>query len=317
MYRCEPKWRIRPIIACALLIATALPCGAHPGSGIAIGDDGQVYFAHTGYGLWTIQDETRLEKLEGPGFHFLTIDPAGTFVDQAWPRYREQYSHGDIRYGDAEIRPVGANPTLLCASSFPIVVGHDGALYYPDAGLDERVYIMRMMPGAQPTKHATLPVAMEIDPDGNPIKAMWIYGLAARSNGDLYYAEKESIRRVDTRGVVSTVAESIEVPGCVHNEDHRGGPVLRGLDVADDGTVYVASFACQSVIQIKPDGTLNVVLRAEDPWTPTGIVAKGNSLYVLEFWFGEVEHPKEWRPRVRRISPEGIISLLATVTLDN
>jgi len=301
-------------LAVTVSIAVVLAAHGHPGSGIVVDGDGQVYFCHTAFCIWKIDAEGRLARHKGPGNHWLALDTEGGFVGQRWPRYREQMRPGVIRYGDAQIRPVGESPTLLCATSFPITVGPDGHLYYPEAGTDERVHIKQLESGGQPADFTTLPLAIEIAPDGKPGKALWIHGLAAGPDGTLYYTEKEAVRRIDRKRTVSLVAENIQVPGCVHREDHRGGPILRGLDVTADGTIYAAAMACQAVLRVSQTGAIDVVLRSEESWTPTGVAVKGREVYVLEFWFAEPGQPKTWLPRVRKLSADGSVSVLGTVT---
>lgn len=306
---------ITAIVRLVLVVSFAAFDGAlaHPGSGIVVDRDGQVYFSHTGVGLWRIDAKGRLVRHEGHGNHFLALDARGDFIEQRWPRYLEQMRPGVIRYGDAEIQPVGRSPTLLNATSFPIAVGPDGNLYYPEAGTDERVHVKRLAPGGQPTEVATLPLSIEISPDNTPWKALWIHGLAAASDGTLCYTEKEAVRRIDAGGTVSLIAGEIKVPGCVHGPDHRGGPILRGLDVTTDGTLYVAAMACQAVLRITQDGKIDVALRSEDSWTPTGIAVKDDDVYVLEFWHAEPGRPQSWIPRVRKLSADGSVTLLAMV----
>ena len=209
---------------------------------------------------------------------------------------------------------MGKSPTLLSATSFPVAIGPKGNLYYPEAGTEERVHIRRLAPQGRPTDFATLPLAMEIAPNYKPWKALWIHGLAVGNVGTLYYAEKGAVRRIDASGTVSLIAEKIKVPGCVHGEDHRGGPILRGLDVTADGTIYVAAMACQAVLRVTRAGKIDVALRSKDSWTPTGIAVKGGDVYVLEFWFAEPKRPQSWLPRVRKLSPDGSVSVLTTVT---
>ena len=88
-----------------------------------------------------VSEEGELVRHEGAGYHGLGLDAHWSFIDQRWPRYREHMRPGVIEYGDAVIEPVGESPTLLGATSFPIVVGRDGALYYAEAGLEELVHI--------------------------------------------------------------------------------------------------------------------------------------------------------------------------------
>ena len=306
------------LVRCALFVlfslVPAFSTYAHPGSGIVIDGNGQIFFCQTGVCLWKLDADGQIARLDAPGYHWLALDKEGGFLGQRWPRYREHMRRGVISYGDAEIKAIGKNPTLLGASSFPIAVGNDGNLYYPEAGLDERVHVKKLAPNGKPAEFAVLPLVTEIAPDFRPWKALWIHGLAVGPDGDLFYTEKEAVRKIDIGGNVSLVAENFKVPGWTPSENHRGGPILRGLDVSDKGTVYVAAMASQAVLRISADGKTSVALRSEESWTPTGIAIQGDDVYVLEYWFAEPEEPQSWLPRVRKLSSDGTIALLATVT---
>lgn len=144
----------------------------------------------------------------------------------------------------------------------------------------------------------------------------WIHGLAAGPDGSLYYAEQAAVRRIAADGTVSVVAEKITVPDCVHPEavpDDRIGPGLRDLDVAADGTVYVAASACCALLKIAPDGAQSVVLRGDNSWSPTGVVVSKGDIYVLEYRYIPAGRREEWVPRVRKISQNGEVTTLATV----
>jgi hypothetical protein len=284
----------------------ARPAAAHPGSGIVVDTQGHVHFAHTAVGVFMLNPEGRLIRREGPGFHFMAIDREGRFLQRRWPRFP-----------DGEIQVAGRNPTLLLSSSFPLTIGPDGALYYPEAANDGHVHVRRLPPSGEPTTFAILPIATEIGPDGKPARARWIHGLAVAPNGTLYYSEQRAVRRIDRNGRVSLVAGNITVPGCVRPpaaSEERLGPVLRGLDVAADGTVYVAASGCSAVLKIAPTGAVSVALRSSDAWSPTGVVVAGDDLYVLEYRHIEVERAQEWLPRLRKRSRDGTVTVLAAVT---
>lgn len=305
-----------PVIAFAVgLVAliAAPPATAHPGAGIVVDRDGQIYFSHTGLGIWKIDLEGKLLRREGPGWHFLALDSDGRFIGQHWPRYREPLGTGGIGYADSVIKPVGTSPTLLCGTSFPIEVGPDGALYYPDVGSDELVHIMRLTPLGEPTDFATLPLVMKTGTGNKPEKALWIHGLAAGRDGDLFYTEDDAVRRVDRTGKVTAIAEKIEVPECGRLEGEPARPYLRELDVAADGTVYVASFGCQALLRISPSSKITVALRSSELWRPTGVAVKGDDVYVLEYLYRDVERREEWLPRVRKLSANGAVTTLATI----
>ena len=80
-----------------------------------------------------------------------------------------------------------------------------------------------------------------------------------------------------------------------------------------DGTVYVAASGCSAVLKIAPDGSVSVVLRASDAWTPTGVAISGDDLYVLEYRYIESERREDWLPRVRKVSRDGKVSIIAAV----
>ena len=103
-----------------LLGFAAMTAIAHPGSGIVVDRNGNVYFMDTGSGVWKIGADGRLTRHEGPAFHWMAIDDESRFVGANLPSIPS-----------AELRIVGANPTLIVSSDFPIAVGPDGALYYP------------------------------------------------------------------------------------------------------------------------------------------------------------------------------------------
>jgi serine/threonine-protein kinase len=266
---------------------------------------GRIYFVHTGVGVLTVGGDAKPQLYAEPGFHFLALDRNDRFTGQQWPTFP-----------DGEIHVVGAETRLLLASSFPLVIGADGALYYPQAAEDGRVHLMRLVPSQQPERFATLPAATEIGPDGKPLMARWIHGLTAARDGSLYYTEQSAVRKVAADGTVSLVVGDPVISGCLRPplaEHARLGLVLRGLDVADDGTLYVAASGCSAVLRIRPAGEVSVVLRASDAWAPTGIAVSGHHVYVLEFHHIPVQRAEQWRPRVRRLAPDGTVSIVATV----
>jgi len=288
---------------------------AHPGSGITVDNDGQVYFFHTAYGMWTIDTEGALSQFDGPGWHWMALDPTGAFADQRWPRVLEHMRPGAIEYGDAELKSVGPSQTIVCATSFPIAIGPKGALYYAEPSKDERLHIKRLEPGAKPTLHATIPVVNEIAPNNKPGKALWIHGITVGPDGTVYYTEKEAIQKIDPDGTVSIIANNIAIPNCEGHD--RGGVMLRGVAVTEDGTLYVASTACGAILKIRPGGPVEFALlrtEADESWSATGVAVHGDDVYVLEFWYAEMDRPETWMPRVRKLLPDGSVKVLATVT---
>ena len=90
-------------------------------------------------------------------------------------------------------------------------------------------------------------------------------------------------------------------------------PALRGLAVDSDGTVYAAAVGCHRVVRITPDGKVEVVLKAERPWSPTGVALHGGDVYVLEYTNANGGPADGWTPRVRKLARDGRVTTLATL----
>lgn len=299
--------RTRFIHTCCLLTAgvfaaTAL---AHPGSGIVVDDNGTVYFMDTGHGIWEVGEEGKMTSHGGPAGHFLAIDRQGRFV-------KKHFSN--LEKGDITV--VGPSPNLVIGTSYPAAFGSDGAFYYPQVLSKGRVKIMRMAPGEKARQFAVLPPAKEVSYTGKEVDAEWVWGLAVGPNGSLYYTEKRAVRRIAPDGTVSTVAENVTVPDCEHppavTQSHME-PGLYGLDVAEDGTVYVAASACSALLKIAPDGAVSVALRATDGWSPQGVAVAGDTLYVLEYDYVKATEREDWLPRVRKLTSDGTVSIVARI----
>jgi hypothetical protein len=156
-----------------MALATA-PAIGHPGAGIVIDRQGQIFFIDTGAGVWKIDRHGQLTRHQGEAFHWMAIDHRGGLAARDMPRD-----------AGGELPVVGPAPTLILSSDFPIAVGPDGALYYPQA-VDGGVRVMRVLPGGKPRVFAALPPMLEVDADGKAKPVPWIHGLAAAPDGSLY-----------------------------------------------------------------------------------------------------------------------------------
>jgi sugar lactone lactonase YvrE len=292
--------RRRVFIAGSILVAipAIVPLLAHPGSGIVVDRQRQVYFLDTGSGVWKIDRQGRLIRHEGPAFHWMAIDAEGRFGGARLPTLP-----------NAELRHVGADPGLLLSSDFPLVIGRDGALYYPRSGNGERVQIMKWTQSGAGSVQATLPARTEHGP------LRWLNGMSAGPDGSIYYTEDRAVRRIGRGGEISTVAADVTAPGCIQipGVDAGSGVFLRGLDVAEDGTVYVAATGCGAVLKIGARGEITPVLRTASPWSPTAVAIAGREVWVLEYLHTTSDDRREWLPRVRRLAPDGAAAVVASI----
>jgi hypothetical protein len=282
------RWVPVLVLTVACLLST--PATAHPGSGIVVDRLGRIYFVDMVSGVWKLDAHGALTHIPGPAFHWMTLDGGDRFRGVHLPS------------GSGwEIARIGANPTLLLASDFPIAMGRDGNLYYPThGGGGAPLQILKLLPSGQTSIVAGLPATTARGPLRD------LNGLAAGPGGSLYYTENDAIRRISREGRVSTVVENIALAGCTSR------PLLRGLDVDAGGTIYVAATGCGSVIKVTPAGHITILPQLPRPWAPTGVALFGNDLYVLEFQNAESDDRREMLPRVRKIAPDGKTAIIAT-----
>ncbi|MGH7177736.1 MAG: SMP-30/gluconolactonase/LRE family protein [Tepidisphaeraceae bacterium] len=289
--------------ASALLVVWAFvasSASAHPGSGIVVDKEGQVFFTDTGRGVWKIDAKGKLTDLPGSRFHWLALDEPGRFADS-------ERSFGEWF---ERVTPKGAKPCIIQCSDFPVTIGSDGNLYYTDTR-EGRGRIVRRTPEGKETVLARERSLESID------------GITPGPDDSLYVTQntggKEiAVRKITMAGAVSTIAS-----GFVGTDPIKDPPAdtpaayCRGLAVDAAGVVYVAATGSRRVLKITPQGKVNTILESPGPWQPTGIALFDGDVYVLEWReppAAQLEDRPAWLPRVRKIARDGTISTVATVS---
>jgi streptogramin lyase len=293
------KQPLLPLFALAFLL-TASPLLAHPGSGIAVDRQGNVYFVDTGSGVWKIDRQGKLTKLSVPAYHWLALDINSKLATVTLPYFSQ---------GGATVARASDDPRILASSDFPITVAPDGALYYPWLRSGNRLQIFRLAPSGATTSIITLPARTESG------ELRWLNGLAAGTDSSIYYTEDKAIRRITPQGKLTTVVSNITLSGCdsVPGVEAEMGPHLRGFAIDSLGTIYVAATGCRAVLKITPDKKVSTILRTSSPWSPTAVAISGSDLYVLEYLHTPGDNRREWLPRVRKVLPDGTAVTVATI----
>lgn len=293
------KCAILGLLAIVLIFA-AHEVFAHPGSGIVVDRQGNVYFVDTGSGIWKMDKDGKLTRLSGPAYHWMAIDIDGRLANVTLPYFSSD---------GATVTRVGVEPTLLLSSDFPVAVGRNGSLFYPWLRAGNELQVFRLAPSGATTVFKTFPANSESG------ALRWLNGIVAAPDGSIYYTENRTVRRITPEGKFITVADNISLSVCdslVGGEAHLG-PYLRGLDVDAAGTVFVAATGCGSVLKITADGKITTILRASRPWSPTGVALSGNDLYVLEYVHTAGDNRREWVPRVRKLTSDGRVVTVAII----
>ena len=292
------SFAVRKLVSLLLCVLFAVNLFAHPGSGIVLDKEGNIYFTDTGKGVWKIDTQGKLNFLPASKFHWMTIDAIGSFTQS--PKSFGEYFE--------RVTPEGNKPTLIMCSDFPLVVNKDGNIYY--------AY----------TRHGSAKI-IKRTPDGkesvfasNKIFE-FISGIAAGTDGSLYITESSNanantIRKITTDGTISIIATFV-------GKDGKDLPLetvpsyCRGLVVDSTGTIYVAATGSRSVLKITPQGKITTILQVTGPWTPTGVAIFHGEVYILE-WHDVTRENLEVRsayiPRVRKIGLDGKQTILATVS---
>jgi sugar lactone lactonase YvrE len=291
----QPGFYHRVVLFLMAICMLSTSTRAHPGSGIAVDRLGQVYFLDTGSGLWKIDTRGGLTHLSGTLFHWLAVDENSRFNNA-------QFVSGAL----GEILKVGANPTVLLSSDYPIAIGRDGNLYYP-SGRAGNLRIMKMTPDGATSVFATPPLTVT----GQPLP--YIGGLIAGADGSLYYTEDTAIKRITPQGLIGTavtVRAPAGPPSIPATDQH---PYLRGIAVDASGVMYVADTGDARVLKITPAGKITTLIETQSPWSPTAVALFSGDVYVLEFLHTTREVRRDWLPRVRKIAANGKATIIATV----
>jgi len=288
----------RIFVSLMLCVLFAINLLAHPGSGIVLDKEGNVYFTDTGKGVWKIDNQGKLSFLPASRFHWMTIDAIGYFAGS-------QKSFGEYF---EKVTSKTNKPDLIMCSDFPLVINKDGNIYYANTRPGSATIIKRT-PDGKESVFAT-----------NKIFE-FISGITAGTDGSLYITESSkananTIRKITVDGTVSIIATFV-------GKDGNDLPLetvpsyCRGLAVDSTGTIYVAATGSRSVLKITPQGKVTTILQSTSPWTPTGVAIFHGEVYILE-WHDvtreNLEVRSAWIPRVRKIGLDGTLTTLAAVS---
>jgi sugar lactone lactonase YvrE len=294
------------LLACSFLGLATRDALGHPSSGIVVDEKGQVFFQDAvGRAIWKIDPSGKLSKYNDRiSGHWMALDAGGSFS-------RAKLAHFE------RITPDGETPALVVADGgSPLAVGRDGNLYYL-CGFSKAE---PMNPGGSMIGRMSPEGKLTVLTPGlkeTVEKLNGITGLAAGPDGYLYAAFRSAVLKIGPDGTSSTLVHPVVVADC--DEDFPDGnpnlplPALRGLAVDSDGTVYAAAVGCHRVLKISREGKVEVILKAERPWSPTGVAVHGGDVYVLEYTNANGGPADGWTPRVRKVARDGKVTTLATI----
>lgn len=300
------------IIAVIILcLSLADSVSAHPSWGIVVDRNNQIYFSDLET-IWKIDAQGKLTVfragVSGRHTHELNIDEAGNLYGED-----VTYEPSTQRWQVAlwKMTPAGGfayvlSPTYAPPNGTSIWKDRSGNTYLVALSNNETLVLKRAPNGNVTTLVGSQKAASEY----RQVILSSVGGMAFTAEGALYLTDNSNIRKVTPEGVATLAARNIAI------ENRAESPMpdsaitrLFGIAVNAQGDALVADYGNRRVIKITSGGAISTVARAERPWAPTGVALKDDNLYILEFGF---KPPSTYTPRVRRLSPDGRITLLAT-----
>lgn len=243
--------------------------------------------------------------------------------DQTWPyRWPE-----DEPATTAYLRPVG------------VAVGPDGSIYIANEPRHLAGRVQRVKPDGNIVTVAGSKTTMRELADGGWATNAYIFPMdvAVTQDGTVYFAEDyrdlyantwvSRIRRVDTNGIITTVAGSTNVHSSTDGAGFNGesGPATQilllnpgGITFGPDGCLYIADSGNSRIRRLGPDGILTTVAGGGTNEFTDGVPAlqamlhfptklafgPDGSLYIADI----VGNQHNYGPlSVRRITPDGIM----------
>lgn len=176
------------------------------------------------------------------------------------------------------------------------------------------------------------------DDDGGPATSGHLglpTDIAFDSSGNLYIADSayHRVRKIDTSGIITTVAGTCTPSGCTGTFSGDGGPaVAAGLDfpsgVAVDaaGNLYIADTGNDRIRKVDPDGIITTVAgngtagfsgdggaaTSANLTSPFKVaVDTAGNLYINDGIAGSSYLAKSSNQRIRKVDPAGIITTIA------
>ncbi len=299
------KWAIALIGMCCSLAL------GHPGNAIAVAEDGTVYFGDVAREIiWRIDpDGEPVAILRNHWTHTVFIGHDGEVYFE-----REESRNGSFpcslwRLGpdDKPIELIEAQQDRRAFSGTNFVIDQDGFIYYPhterNADNEWRTRIMRRtLKGDIRVFAGGGDGALYTDGDADTGTIRIITAMTMDNDGVIWFADRDHVRRVPTRGEraghIETIAAGL-IDANPKNPPDRRGPAttinrLYGIGVDLEGRALIAYKAGRRVVRVSADGSREVVFRSERDWSPIGVAGANGRVYVLEVHDDSIESLRVW-----------------------
>jgi sugar lactone lactonase YvrE len=314
----EGKFMTRSLVTMTVVLTWAFflltaEVAAHPAWGIAVDRQGQVYFTDLKT-VWKIDAQGTLSvfrKGDDRHTHELNIDEAGNIYGAD-----NSYEPATQRFFSSiwKMTPTGSFSYLLPPTEYPpkgtsIWRDRDGNTYHATSFPERELLVLKRAPDGRVTVLAGKSNAASEYRQQIPYS---LGGMAFGADGALYFVHGASISKLTTSGTLTALANNLLLENASGNPTGAGSPTqLFGIAVDAEGNAFIADHGNRRVIKINPGNQITTLIRAEEPWFPTGVALRGSELYILEY--GQTRQNIPVGTRVRKLSPDGKVVTLATL----
>ncbi|MBT8256980.1 MAG: hypothetical protein KJO49_00800 [Bacteroidia bacterium] len=276
------------IILTAVTTIFSLELEAHPGVGIVMDSQGNVFYTDLVH-VWKISPEGDLSiAVKDVHTHQLFLDENDNlYGEHVWYNGEERdtwsyyvwclNSFGEIEYPVPETEGFPENNTLVRDRN-------DNSFFSKKSEVGE--FLMKQNSEGQ------------IDRFGihtfNNIR--WIYSNNKAS--ELLVIDHLNLKRVDENGDVTIISGELHDSGKNH-DDIKDMHYLMGVWTDKMDQIYVAAFGAKKVKKIDANGKVETIYKSSMGWSPCGgLIAPNGTLWVMEFSVFN-------KTRVRKVNPNG------------
>lgn len=289
--------RRRTLLATLTLLVVA-PAQAHPGRGIVVDDQQNVYVSDAVRSVvWRVDPDGRVSPAaRDVHAHWLSIDAAGRVLadDLHYDAANDTYPRGMVRLSDSgppeqiiEKRPDphGLDAGAFCATPDGLAIARESThTIERRAGADVR---------------GSIPLSAS---------EKTVNAITCTDDASLLAVRGREILRIRPDDRVDTIAN---IPEQTCSTPVSGLRDLWGVASNKDGDLFTTDPGCRLVLRLSPSGEVSTVHTATEPWFPTGVACHGSTLYILEHG---LEGEQNLGPRVTILEPGKPTRVLATIT---
>jgi hypothetical protein len=276
---------------------------AHPGWGITIGTNGDIYFSdilHNGTGtVWKLDQEGNVTiVLTDFHAHDLQMDAEGNLW-VAEDRWIQGVVEGEGEQTLLKISPDGKKETIIFTDDRDDFFGgsfalsnHNSVYFTRNKKIWERPFMQeaRLLFDYKFERLVTI----YTDPDFN----LWITD-KGHKQGTLFKWNSED-------GLVEYATGLLPVdPENPIFEEERFH-LLYGITRGDDGVMYVTENSGRNVLQISADGEITTFYTSNPKWYPAGIAFYKGDAYMMEIGYDQFH----LGPRIIRMDKSGELTIL-------